>query len=249
MTDTQRSDAYWQIQDYEYFRGTAQIIANEVLKVTATQPPTSHSYNAVMTRVYDLCAVLSERDHQKQQQQRQKDQCRKDRKGEDESIAALDTTVPASCSSLSSTSSGNPSSPSSPSSSSDSEMMIPPHLFAALTHWIKAGHSRRGLERFCTSHVRTRPMAKAATIQAVLLAQDLLHKLEEERKQQQQKTSQSSPTKFQIGSNEFPLGSLSKEEVLRLVSERFSNTSRYFGTAMGHADAAAIGNYQHPLKN
>ena len=126
-------------------------------------------------------------------------------------------------------------------------MMIPPHLFAALTHWIKAGHSRRGLERFCTSHVRTRPMAKAATIQAVLLAQDLLHKLEEQK--QQQETSQSSPTKFQIGANEFPLESLSKEEVLRLVSERFSKTSRYFGTAMGHADAAAIDNYEHPLKN
>ncbi len=268
MTETQRDNAYWQLRDYEYFRGTAQIIANEVLKVTATQTPTSQSYNSVMTRVYDLCAVLSEREHLEQQQQK-KNQEKKSKQASDTdgtelekssgnvgeelddgttaSISTMDSTIPSSFSSLSSTSSNPPPSLSSP--PSNSNVMIPPHLFAALTHWVKAGHSRRGLEKFCvTSHIRTRPMAKAATVQAVLLAQDLLHQLKEEQQQLKEK-KQSQPTKFQIGVNEFSLENSSEEDVLRAVSERFSKTSKYYGTAIGLADAAAVGNYEHPLKN
>ena len=286
MTESQLNDTYWQLKDYEYFRGTAQIIANEVLKVTAAQPPTSHSYNAVMTRVYDLCAILSERDQMEQQDENHKRNKRseKDTKNccsleedttivkknghveeddatESTSMSTMDSSsIPALTStSSSSTSSNSPSKLSPP--SPPPEMIVPPHLFAALTHWVKAGHSRRGLEKFCvTSHVRTRPMAKAATGQAVLLAQDLLYQLKEEQRNTYHRhhnhhemnktnTQTHAPTKFQIGTIEFPLENVPQEEVLRLVSERFSKTSRYFGTAIGHADAAAVGNYEHPLKN
>jgi hypothetical protein len=166
-------------------------------------------------------------------------------------------------------------------------MVLPPHLFAALTHWVKAGHSRRGLEKFCvTSHIRTRPLAKAATVQAVLLAQDLLRQQRDPRPSPPQASSRQDadrfldsssspssslpssspsqgwmgrkratptptppppPSSFHIGTSEFPLDErIPQDEILRLVSERFTKTSRYYGTAMGHADAAAVGNYVYP---
>lgn len=205
MNDHERSQCFWQLKDYEYFRGTAQIIASEVLKVTHSQPPSSNSYNAVLTRAYDLCAIISESSF-----------------SESKSSSSKSTT-----------------------SCSDDPMVIPPHLFAALTHWVKAGHSRRGLEKFCvTSHMQSRPMAKAATVQAVLLAQELLRTHHPQSKEECNQNTNKNVTKFHIGESEFPLD-LPQDEVLRLVSERFSKTSRYFGTAIGHADAAAVGNYQH----
>ncbi len=205
MNDHERSQCFWQLKDYEYFRGTAQIIASEVLKVTNSQPPSSHSYNAVLTRAYDLCAVISESSF-----------------SESKSSSSKSTT-----------------------SCNDDPMVIPPHLFAALTHWVKAGHSRRGLEKFCvTSHMQSRPMAKAATVQAVLLAQELLRTHHPQSKEKCNQNSNKNVTKFHIGESKFPLD-LPQDEILRLVSERFSKTSRYFGTAIGHADAAAVGNYQH----
>lgn len=226
MTDHERSQAFWQLKDYEYFRGTAQIIASEVLKVTASQPPSTNSYNSVMTRTYDLCAVISESSFTSQEQVKKEDD------EEDENKVNHSAT--------------------STSSSSDhehEEFVIPPHLFAALTHWVKAGHSRRGLEKFCvTSHIRSRPMAKAATVQAVLLAQDYIRNKQLQEEDENSTDTTKKITKFHIGNSEFPLD-LPQDEILRLVSQRFSQTSRYYGTAIGHADAAAVGNYQHCSKN
>lgn len=235
MTDSERSSSYWQLKDYEYFRGTAQIIASEVLKVTASQPPSSHSYNAVLTRAYDLCAVLSESSYSPSSSSSSSSSSIETREEKDDAAVAAAARII---------------------NESNDQTVLPPHLFAALTHWVKAGHSRRGLEKFCvTSHVRTRPMAKSAIVQAVLLTQDLL------RQQQSKKmasslspstpakpNNQKQPTKFHIGTSEFPLENLPQDEILRLVSERFSKTSRYFGTAIGQADAAAVGNYQHPIQ-
>lgn len=234
MSEVERANSYWQLKDYEYFRGTAQIIATEVLKVTNSQPPSSHSYNNVLTRAYDLCAIVSEASY---------------------------SNVATGQAKKTSASGEKVKSPSSTATSMEFEeeggVILPPHLFAALTHWVKAGHSRRGLEKFCvTSHIRSRPMAKAATVQAVLLAQDLLRQQAEKKKEQgltntpKSKTAPApeSPKKFHIGTSEFPLEDVPQDEILRLVSERFSKTSRYYSTSIGHADAAAIGNYEHPMK-
>ena len=233
MTDAERARVFWQLKDYEYFRGTAHIIASEVLKVTSTQPPTSHSYNAVLTRAYDVCGVISEATFAH---------------NHDKTCATTNHSIMDG----ENTSDASPLPPPTTQDNHESEqddMVLPPQLFSALTHWVKAGHSRRGLEKFCvTSHIRNRPLAKAATVQAVLLAQNLL------RSQQQQQLHESqfspktrtttTPTKFYIGNSEFPLQNVPPDEILRLVSQRFSKTSRVFGAALGHADAAAIGNYE-----
>lgn len=239
MSEVDRANSYWQLKDYEYFRGTAQIIATEVLKVTNSQPPSSHSYNNVLTRAYDLCAIVSEASYSNTEAGQTKKSS-----ASSEKVKSPSSTTTSSME---------------PQEKEEDGVILPPHLFAALTHWVKAGHSRRGLEKFCvTSHIRTRPMAKAATVQAVLLAQDLLRQQAEKKQEQELAHSNTprsqtapapeSPKKFHIGTCEFPLEDVPQDEILRLVSERFSKTSRYYSTSIGHADAAAIGNYEHPMK-
>jgi len=52
---------------------------------------------------------------------------------------------------------------------------LTPRLFEALTHWIRAGHSRRGLEKFSVPYlVRARPQSRQAARNAVLVAHDML---------------------------------------------------------------------------
>lgn len=195
MTSDERSSIFWQLSDYEYFRGTARIIAAEVLKLSATQPKNLHGYDTVLTRAHQVCSShgsleISNLDEEK------------------ENLQGI---------------------------SKDDEVCLPPNLFAALTHWTKAGHSRRGLEKFCVPHhMQVRPVERQAVIQAVLIAQDLL-------KEQRQDPKDG---KFVLGTWEFSLN-LPDEEILHTVSERFTKTSRKFATAMGHADAAAVGNYEY----
>jgi len=286
MTEKERSNIYWQLKDYEYFRGTAQIIASEVLKVTASQPPSSHSYNAVLTRAYDLCAILSETSSRSIS-------VSSSVSGRSRSSGRNSSISSSSSRDTRDTSGGNEYSESSSSTSTstatnkyqqeehgtgpaDEEAtttatatpeatapgpILPPHLFAALTHWVKSGHSRRGLEKFCvTSHIRVRPMAKAATVQAVLLAQDLLRSqrssssgsssesISTSQRSSSARSTSTRPRRFHIGNSEFPLDEdIPQDEILRLVSQRFSKTSRYYSTAIGHADAAAVGNFHYPI--
>lgn len=196
MTNDERAQTHWQLPDYEYFRGTARIIASEVLKLSVTSPPNAHSYDTVLTKAHQLCSYHSAQVDQelisvndiKQEMQALQDIC------------------------------------------------LPPNLFAALTHWARAGHSRRGLEKFCVPHhMQTRPLERQAVVQAVLIAQDLLRE-----------TRRKAPKdgKFRVGILEFSLA-LPDDEILRLVSATFTKTSKKFATAMGHADAAAVGNYDH----
>lgn len=199
MTQEELSEVHWQIQDYDLFRGTARIIATEVLKLTVTQPPSAHSYDSVLTRAHQICAA------ERMQEEKQQDQ---------------NTSA---CTSLTS-------------KYADDDVCLPPNLFAALTHWTKAGHSRRGLEKFCVPHhMQNRPIERQAVVQAVLIAQDLLAETRRSGRKE---------GNFRLGTWEFSL-SLPDDEILRMVSERFTKTSRRFGTAMGHADAAAVGNYTH----
>lgn len=191
MSTDERALTHWQVSDYEYFRGTARIIASEVLKLSATQPPSAHSYDTILTRAHQLCSH---------------NQPSKDLE-EKQDLPSLDDNV-----------------------------CLPPNLFAALAHWAKAGHSRRGLEKFCVPHhMQSRPLERQAVIQAVLITQELLA----DRRREAPKDG-----KFILGSLEFSL-SLPDDEILRMVSEIFSQTSRKFATAMGHADAAAVGTYEH----
>jgi hypothetical protein len=197
MTNEERSQTHWQLHDYEYFRGTARIIASEVLKLSSTSPPSAHSYDTVLTRVHQLCSYHSAEAEQ-----------------EHVSIDDVEQEMKA----------------------LGDDVCLPPNLFAALTHWARAGHSRRGLEKFCVPHhMQTRPLERQAVVQAVLIAQDLLRD-----------TRRESPKDgmFRVGTWEFSLA-LPDDEILRMVSERFTKTSKKFATAMGHADAAAIGNYDH----
>jgi hypothetical protein len=177
MTSDERSQSFWQLHDYEYFRGTARIIATEVLRLSATQPKSGHGYETVLTRAHQVC------------------------------------------------------------SSQDDDVCLPPNLFAALAHWTKAGHSRRGLEKFCIPHhMQVRPLERQAVIQAVLIAQDRL-------KERRQQVARKDGT-FVLGTWEFSLD-LQDEEILSMVSERFTQTSRKYAITMGHADAAAVGNYEY----
>jgi len=205
MTEVERSHVHWQLQDYDFFRGTARIIATEVLKLTVTQPPSAHSYDAVLTRARQICAT---------------DNANEEKQDTDDNATPTHNSIS--------------------SKYSNDEVCLPPNLFAALTHWTKAGHSRRGLEKFCVPHhMQTRPLERQAVVQAVLIAQDLLTQARQAGHKKEAETE-----RFQIGTWEFSL-SLPDDEILRMVSDRFTKTSRRFGTAMGHADAAAVGNYNH----
>jgi len=109
-------------------------------------------------------------------------------------------------------------------------MCLPPRLFGALTDWTREGHSRRGIERYCIqSHEESRPMARRQAIDAVLVTQELL----------QQKGFQAGS--FQVGDVKLP-STLSNEEIVGRVSQEFTRSSKLYALAMGHADAAAVGN-------
>jgi hypothetical protein len=124
---------------------------------------------------------------------------------------------------------------------------LPPALFTSLTHWVKSGHIRRGLEKYCVSHhIQNRPLERKASIQAVMIAQHLLTEARFRKELNKENTSENDADqdKIKLGSWEFPL-SMPDDEIVRMVSQRFTATSRRFGTAIGHADAAAVGNYIH----
>lgn len=200
MTYEERARTHWQLPDYEYFRGTARIIATEVLKLSATSRSYPHSYDTVLTRAHQLCSYHST----------QADQDPISVEKIEEEIESLD------------------------------DVCLPPNLFAALTHWARAGHSRRGLEKFCVPHhIQTRPLERQTVVQTVYIAQELLRE-----------TRLNAPHdgKFRMGTIEFSLA-LPDDEILRMVSETLTKSSKKFATAMGHADAAAVGNYDHKAKS
>eukprot|EP00557_Chaetoceros_sp_GSL56_P009313 CAMPEP_0176499542 /NCGR_PEP_ID=MMETSP0200_2-20121128/12986_1 /TAXON_ID=947934 /ORGANISM="Chaetoceros sp., Strain GSL56" /LENGTH=439 /DNA_ID=CAMNT_0017897975 /DNA_START=451 /DNA_END=1770 /DNA_ORIENTATION=+ len=220
MTQEERAELYWQLQDYEYFRGTARIIASEILKLSSSsaqqkqqqQQSGSHSYDAVLTRAHQYCCSQQ----QQPWQQNDKEELENDKDG-------------------------------------DIFLLVPPNLFEALTHWIRAGHSRRGLEKFCIPHhMQIRPLERKAGVDAVLIAQELLQKARNNNSNDTAATATAASNQhhgkmFHFGKWHFSLDDMSNEEILRILSERFSASSRKFATVMGHADAAAVGNYQYSL--
>lgn len=233
MTPEERAQIHWQLQDYEYFRGTARIIASEILKLSTTKCPTVHSYDTVLTRVHQYCSCHHDNGcdwkeelvqdhldfsqeqgktlplHHGKEEQSEEEQQHQEQQEEECTFSQQKRNAE----------------------------HIPPNLFAALTHWIRAGHSRRGLEKFCIPHhMQTRPLERQSAVDAVLIAQDLL------RKTRNESTVVPQDGMFHLGKWRFSLA-LPDEDILRILSERFSATGRKFATAMGHADAAAVGNY------
>jgi hypothetical protein len=251
MTPEERSLTHWQLQDYEYFRGTARIIASEILKLSAAKGPTAHSYDTVLTRVHQYCSqdccphdwkdqqpqhvdccvrenlswqhqheqhprrTCTKQEGEEEEQQQQQQQQQQQEINDSSSLHTVDA------------------------------VHVPPNLFAALTHWIRAGHSRRGLEKFCIPHhMQTRPLERQAGVDAVLIAQDLLQKTRNEKSASPKNNEDGM---FRLGKWSFSLA-LPDDEILRILSERFSATSRKYAMAMGHADAAAVGNYVHTME-
>jgi len=102
----------------------------------------------------------------------------------------------------------------------DSSNPLPGRLFAYLTHWVRVGHSRRGLERWSiSSHFNHRSAARDDAIQTVLGEQ----------------------RKLRVQAEEEGGGKDTIAEGLRRASRRATRSGRLFALAIGQADAAAIG--------
>jgi hypothetical protein len=60
LTQEELSQVHWQPEDYEYFRGSAGVIAEEVRKVFSTTQQKSRSYNSVLSRTLEVCHIVSQ---------------------------------------------------------------------------------------------------------------------------------------------------------------------------------------------
>lgn len=200
QTLEEKASVHWQPEDYERFKGTARIIATEVLNLSLNQPAKSHNYDAVLTKVLQFCASSSATDFK-----------------EEESYSKTATSL-------------------------DSySLPLPPELFVSLAHWIKAGNSRRGLEKFSVPyHMQSRSQERLESMRAVLMTQNLLKEV--------RRLNNPSHKDFSLGGYKFSL-LLPDDEILRMVSERFTRSSVRYATAMGHADAVAVGKYPKHFMN
>ena len=60
MTEEEKKDIYWQPSDYEYFRGTAQILARQIRRLSLEEDDNNKkSYSNTMTRIYEISHMLS----------------------------------------------------------------------------------------------------------------------------------------------------------------------------------------------
>lgn len=110
-----------------------------------------------------------------------------------------------------------------------SNFSLPEDLFCALAHWAKAGHSRRGLEKFSVLYLsHTRPVVRQTNIQAVLFTQKFLKDKKNGCLEDSDKLVDEMPD-------------IPDDEILRLISQRYSRANRKYAYCMGHADAAAVG--------
>jgi hypothetical protein len=77
-------------------------------------------------------------------------------------------------------------------------------------------------------------------MRAVLMTQNLLKEV--------RRLNNPSHKEFSLGGYKFSL-LLPDDEILRMVSERFTRSSVRYATAMGHADAVAVGKYPKHFMN
>jgi len=103
-------------------------------------------------------------------------------------------------------------------------LQINPHLFIALSNWIQAGSSRRGLEKLIVPVIaKCRLEKRQAAIQAVLNAQKQL--AHDRSNPQCQHDYQD------------------KETFIRRASEKVTRSAKMYALIMGHADAVAVGHH------
>jgi len=284
MTDDELSRTHYQASDYEFFRGTSQFIATEIRKqaygeqhlqqqTTTKTKPNPDSYSAVMTKTYQMCrnhsgeSLVNLTDNDGFEQ-------RKSNEGDSFYPIGLDSCTV----------------------DSNIHTCLTPLQFEALTHWVRVGHSRRGLEKFSVPYlVEARPLSRNVAKNAVLVAQEVLKELDnyidkkkEERRMKNEKGGIGNHRQHVIwgllsrlsyfrgqkigrvkheSHNETDdycrntlrerlaipkdviLPSLSKEQVLQIVSEEYTRTAKLFAMNMGHADAAALQLYINNSKN
>jgi hypothetical protein len=189
MTESEIQSLYWNDSDYEFFRGTAFMIAHEIRKIASTSPPQSHSYDSVLSNVYQRCQRIHK-----------------------QSSTLL--------------------------VSNSTSQIIPPNLFDAFVKWTISGHSRRGLEKHCVSvHIQERCRVRQDLVDAIISVQSLLTIREQNKHSKHDKQLKKLLRTYGIYDC---LNSLKDDDILKIVSERFSRTSVLYASVVGQADAAAI---------
>jgi len=201
MSPLVKAQVWWQARDYEVFKGTARLISAEIRRRSAEGSRTrsgrvvadgSESYDAVLTRTLDLCG----------------------------SLPAPAPPPPFACGGGGACQ--NDGNIDENDEDDASFHPLPRRLFAYLTHWVRVGYSRRGLERWTVaSHAEVRHTAREDALRAVLREQKRLRDM----------------GMGASGRN----GEDAIAERLRRLCKRKTRSARLFALAIGHADAAAVG--------
>eukprot|EP00567_Pseudictyota_dubia_P002647 CAMPEP_0197468718 /NCGR_PEP_ID=MMETSP1175-20131217/66221_1 /TAXON_ID=1003142 /ORGANISM="Triceratium dubium, Strain CCMP147" /LENGTH=607 /DNA_ID=CAMNT_0043004831 /DNA_START=1005 /DNA_END=2829 /DNA_ORIENTATION=- len=203
MSPRDKANVWWRPEDYELFKGTARLIGAEIRRRTE------------LTRVEGETQKGGAAGEAKARANAEQEQ-----RGY---AAVLSRALNASHSSLhdddSSDSDSSSESSSSPSSPSYLRNPLPARLFAYLTHWVRVGHSRRGLERWSVGHhCDVRNGAREGAIKAVL---------GEQKRRREEENGEGKDAMV--------------EEGIRAASRRATRSARLFALAIGQADAAAVG--------
>jgi len=244
MTDDEISRVHYRTKDYVEFRLGALEIASEVRRQTQFEhrqkqlnmmtEDSFHSYDTVMTKTYQMCAIHS--------LNIEEEQYSKPRQDDNTNQHIVDFI---------------------------NHRCLTPHLFESLTHWVKTGDSRRGLEKFSVPFLTDiRQLNRKAVMLSVLTAQNMLNSIGEcceetdDEKSVEQNVSQCDVLGWlendrdvsdkekkhsrmqcleRLGIPNTKLSPyLSNEEVIRIVAEKHTSASKLFALTMGHADAAAL---------
>lgn len=88
--------------------------------------------------------------------------------------------------------------------------------------------------------MQCRPQERLESIRAVIMTQNLLMEV--------RRLNNPNHREFSLGGHKFSLV-LPDDEILRMVSKRFTNGYVRYATAMGHADAVAVGKYPKHFMN
>uniref|UniRef100_A0A6U2BBG1 Uncharacterized protein n=1 Tax=Pseudictyota dubia TaxID=2749911 RepID=A0A6U2BBG1_9STRA len=207
MSPRDKANVWWRPEDYELFKGTARLIGAEIRRRTE------------LTRV--------ERETQKRGGAAGEAKARANAEQEQRGYAAvLSRALNASHSPSHDDDDDDSASASSSSSSPSSSHLrnpLPARLFAYLTHWVRVGHSRRGLERWSVGHhCDVRNGAREGAIKAVLG--------EQKRRREEENAGEGKRREDAM-----------VEEGIRAASRRATRSARLFALAIGQADAAAVG--------
>jgi hypothetical protein len=107
---------------------------------------------------------------------------------------------------------------------------INPNLFTALSNWIQAGSSRRGLEKLIVPVLaKIRNDKRQASVRAVLEAQNCLAQ--------------------DLSNPQCQHDLQDKDIVIRRASEKITRSAKMYALIIGHADAEAVGHHHELCDN